>query len=171
MLSLQSLDKGYGFNGVSFGAALPINSSFKPVLSGIGKRWQVTKTYKLDGDTTTLAGQRLTPEYWFRLNRFVGVTFQIANEPKSRSTLAYLTQLYGQPRPGNIPGAHYWLGKHTYILYEDISRATTVVHIASLAMLNEQVIETSVRQEARTTLGWQPDSAGLPRQFPVPPRK
>lgn len=78
-----------------------------------------------------------------------------------------LTKRYGAPRPGNVAGQWYWLGRRTYILYEEGMPKTTV-HIAGLDMLNEQLIETSVRQEARTALGWQPDSLGLARQFALP---
>lgn len=171
MQSMLRLDEAYAFNSIPFGSYLSDNQELKPLFSGVGKRWQVTKTYVIDGDTTTLAGRQLAPEYWFRLNLFIGVTFQIPNELKDRAVLTYLTRVYGPPRTGNVKGAYYWLGRRTYILYEDIDRKNTTVHIASLAMLNEQIIETLVRQEARMTLGWQPDSAGLPRQFPVKPKK
>jgi hypothetical protein len=64
----------------------------------------------------------------------------------------------------------YWLGQRTYILYED-ALPDVALHVASLGMLNEQVIETAVRREARQKLGWQPDSLGLPRQFLLPSGK
>ena len=102
--------------------------------------------------------------------RFVGATYQLPQERKTRAIRQELIRRYGLPRPGNVANALYWLGQRTYILYEDALPNVTL-HVASLAMLNEQVIETSVRQEARNSLGWQPDSLGLPRQFPLPADK
>lgn len=144
----------------------------RPQFSGMGKRWKTTQVYVLppQADTMMLAHQPVHPEFWFRSGQFIGVTYQLKREQKSRTVLRELTRRYGPPRPGNVPGAQYWLGRRTYILYED-AVPDVVLHIASLDMLNEQVIETSVRQEARNSLGWQPDSLGLPRQFPLPTEK
>ena len=167
--SLRQLDSVYAVHGIRFGTPEGV-SGVQPQFSGVGKRWKTTHMYVLIADTTTLARQNVHPEFWFRGGRFIGATYQLKNEQKSRAVLQELTRHYGPSRSGNVKGAQYWLGQRTYILYEDIFREVAL-HIASLDMLNEQVIETSVRQEARATLGWKPDSLGLPRQFPLPTEK
>lgn len=171
MPTLRALDSVYAVHGVAFGMpkeAVQLLSQFP----GVGKRWKTTQVYTLPprADTVTLAHQLVHPEFWFRGGRFIGATYQLKQEQKSRLVLQELTRRYGPPRPSNVAGAYYWLGKRTYILYEDALPNVTL-HIASLGMLNEQVIETSVRQEARNLLGWQPDSLGMPRQFPLPTDK
>lgn len=169
MPALRPLDSVYAVHGVAFGTLEGTAANLRPQFSGTGKRWKTTRVYTLppQADTVTLAQQPVHPEFWFRGRRLVGTTYQLKGEQKTRSVLQALTQRYGTPRTGNVPGALYWLGKRTYILYEDALPDVTL-HVASLGMLNEQVIETSVRQEARNFLGWQPDSLGLPRQFPLP---
>jgi hypothetical protein len=80
--------------------------------------------------------------------------------------LAYLTAQYGPARPDTLPDHWYWLGQQSYMLLERTTKNRAVLFVASLAMLNEQVYETTVRARARQLLHWQPDSLGLPRQFP-----
>ena len=83
--------------------------------------------------------------------------------------LVFLKHKYGPSRRDSIDAnTEYWLGTRTFILYEPVNPKSKgyVLHVSSLAMLNEQVVETAVRQQARARLGWQPDSLGLPRQFP-----
>ncbi|WP_033369781.1 hypothetical protein [Hymenobacter norwichensis] len=172
MPALQQLYSTYAVHGVPFGTSEGTVPSLQPQVSGIGKRWKITRVYGLisQADTATFAHEKIRPQFWFRGGRFIGVTYQLKKEQKTRVILQALTRRYGPPKPGNVEGAFYWLGKRTYILYED-ALPDVALHIASLGMLNEQVIETSVRQEARTSLGWQPDSLGLPRQFPLPTEK
>lgn len=172
MPALRQLDSAYAVHGVPFGTSESTVPSLQPQFSGIGKRWKTTRVYGLKpmADTATIAHQKVQPQFWFRGGKFIGVTYQLKKEQKTRVVLQALTRRYGPPKPGNVEGAFYWLGKRTYILYEDVLSDVTL-HIASLGMLNEQVIETSVRQEARTFLGWQPDSLGLPRQFSLPTEK
>jgi hypothetical protein len=161
--ALRPLDSLYAVHGVAFGTAEGTVAGLRPQFSGTGKRWKTSRVYGLPAaaDTLTLARQPVHPEFWFRGGKFVGVTYQLKKEQKTRVILQDLTRRYGPPKPGNVAGAWYWLGQRTYILYEDALPDVTL-HVASLGMLNEQVIETSVRQEARTILGWQPDSLGLP---------
>jgi hypothetical protein len=170
--ALRQLDSTYAVHGITFGTLEGTVTSLQPQFSGAGKRWKTTRVYGLkpQADTATLAHEKMQPEFWFRGGQFIGVTYQLKKEQKSRVILQALTQRYGPPKPGNVEGAFYWLGKRTYILYED-ALPNVALHIASLGMLNEQVIETSVRQEARNSLGWQPDSLGLPRQFSLPTEK
>ncbi len=169
MFALRRLDSVYAVHGVAFGTPEEKVLGLRPQFSGMGKRWSTTRIYGLlpAGDTVMLAHQKVRPEFWFRGGQFIGVTYQLKKEQKSRLILQELTRRYGPPRPSNVEGALYWIGRRTYILYED-ALPDVALHIASLSMLNEQVIETSVRQEARNSLGWQPDSLGLPRQFPLP---
>lgn len=171
-LPLQSLEAAYAVHGVTFGAAEATIPYLRPQFSGTGKRWKISRVYGLlpTADTVTMAGQPVRPEFWFRGGKFIGVTYQLKKEQKTRFVLQQLTRHYGPPRAGNVAGMWYWLGQRTYVLYEDALPDVTL-HVASLDMLNEQVIETAVRQEARQRLGWQPDSLGLPRQFPLPGKK
>lgn len=169
---LQVLDSTYAVHGVLFGVAEGTVANLRPQFSGTGKRWKTSRVYGLlpEADTVTLASQPVHPAFWFRAGKFIGVTYQLKKEQKTRLVLQNLTRQYGPPKPGNVAGMWYWLGQRTYILYED-ALPDVALHIASLGMLNEQVIETAVRQEARQRLGWQPDSLGLPRQFLLPGEK
>ncbi|MBT9394536.1 hypothetical protein KLP40_15300 [Hymenobacter sp. NST-14] len=171
MAALLALDAAYALHGIRFGTPEGTIVGLLPQFSGVGKRWQSSHVYSLTADTATIGRQPVKPELWFRGQRFVGATYMLTKqEQKTRLIRQELERHYGPPRPGNVPGAFYWLGQRTYILYED-ALPGVAVHIASLDMLNEQVIETSVRQDARASLGWQPDSLGLPRQFPLPSEK
>lgn len=171
MPSLSALDSAYTVHGIQLGAAEGSVPWLRPEVSGVGKRWQHTKLYAAKADTVTLRRQRARASFWFRGGRYVGATYQLPKaERKTRQVLQALTRCYGPPRPGNVPNSWYWLGRRTYILYEE-GIPQTSVHVAGLGMLNEQVVETSVRQQARTALGWQPDSLGLPRQFDLPADK
>jgi hypothetical protein len=169
---LTLLDSAYAVHGVPFGAAEGTIPYLRPQFSGTGKRWKISRVYGLlpQADTVTLARQLVHPEFWFRGGKFIGVTYQLRKEQKTRLILQELTHRYGPPSPGNVAGMWYWLGQRTYILYED-ALPDVALHVASLDMLNEQVIETAVRREARQKLRWQPDSLGLPRQFPLPGEK
>ena len=162
------LDQENGVAGIRFGSLDAQTPRLTPDFNSLGKRWRNTKLYHRLGDTTTLGGQAVAPAYWFRNHRFEGVTIEISLA-KAAAVSAFLKRKYGPSRPdAAIPETEYWLGTRSYILYERAypkSRGYEL-HIASLAMLNEQVLETAVRQQARARLGWQPDSLGLPRQFP-----
>ena len=162
------LDQENGFARIKFGSLDAQAPGLTPDFSGLGKRWRNTKLYHRLGDTTTLGGQAVTPAYWFRNHRFEGVTIEISLI-KAAAISAFLKLKYGPSwSDATISETEYWLGARSYILYERAypkSRGYEL-HIASLVMLNEQVLETAVRQQARVRLGWQPDSLGLPRQFP-----
>jgi len=162
------LDQENGFGGILFGSLDGQVSGLTRAPSGVGKRWRHTKLYGRMTDTITLAGRAVKPTYWFRNHRFEGVTIWVSLA-QAAATEALLVRKYGLPQAdAAVAETNYWLGKRTYILYErnyPKSRGW-VLHVASLAMLNEQVVETAVRQQARTRLGWQPDSLGLPHQFP-----
>lgn len=171
MPGMQPLDVAYRVHGIPLGAAEGSVPWLRPGFGGVGKRWRHTRLYDAARpDTLTLGGQRAEVSFWFRGGRYIGATYQLKDEPESRLIRTLLTRRYGPPRQAAEPDTWYWLGRRTYILYEDSYR-TTIVHIASLAMLNEQVAETTVRQQARATLGWQPDSLGMPRQFDAPAAK
>ncbi|MBO3270595.1 hypothetical protein J4D97_08050 [Hymenobacter defluvii] len=167
---MHQLDSLYAVHGLMFGTAEGSAPSLQPQFSGIGKRWRTSHVYSLRTDTATLGPLPVRPEFWFRGGRFIGVTYQLPKESKTRAIRQQLVRRYGPPRTGNVMNSLYWLGERTYILYEDAVPNVTL-HIASLDMLNEQVLETTVRQEARSFLGWQPDSLGLSRQFPLPSEK
>ncbi|MCI1186891.1 hypothetical protein MON38_05625 [Hymenobacter sp. DH14] len=165
---LGALDQANGFGGIPFGRLDTQVPGLVREASGIGKRWRTTKLFRRPADTLTLAGQSVHPMYWFRNHRFVGVNIDLPKAEGGR-VQNYLHQQYGPPQPDPaVAGSAYWLGARTYVLFEPVYPASKgwVLHIASLAMLNEQVTETAVRQQARATLGWQPDSLGLPPQFP-----
>lgn len=153
--------------GVTFGTRAEQIAGFESRFAGIGKRWRTTHLYSRPGDTTTIAGMQLPLTYWFRLGRFIGVDAQLKSGAAYDELLHRLTARYGQPRADTIPKQWHWLGSQTYVLLEEDSRRTSTVFVASLDMLNEQVFETAVRARARRELNWHPDSAGLPRQFPV----
>jgi len=133
---------------------------------GVGKRWRTTRLYTIKGDTTRLGGVGKPTSYWFRQNRFIGVDLQLNSAEAVQRALAQLTRQYGPARPDTLPNHWYWLGRQSYLLLEQNGRQQGALFIASLGMLNEQVYETAVRARARR-LGWQPDSLGLPRQFPA----
>lgn len=165
---IGKLDQENGFGGIAFGESDSQVSGLKPVAGGIGKRWQITKLFARPADTATIAGRQVYATYWFRNHRFVGVTIRIAKN-QGEATAAWLHRQYGAARRDSIAaGTEYWLGKRTYILLEPVYPKSQgwELHVASLAMLNEQVAETAVRQQARLSLGWRPDSLGLPRQYP-----
>ncbi|GAB2955753.1 hypothetical protein GCM10027048_22160 [Hymenobacter coalescens] len=168
---LAGLDSAYTVHGIRLGAAEGSVPWLRPTSSGFGKRWRHTRLYAPKADTVTLCRQRADASFWFRGGRYIGATYLLPkSEQKTRRVQQMLTRRYGPPRPANVPNTWYWLGRRTYILYED-GIPQPIVHVAGLGMLNEQVMETSVRQEARTALGWQPDSLGLPRQFDLPAAK
>jgi hypothetical protein len=172
MPALQPLDSANVVHGIRLGAAEGRTAWLRPEFGGTGKRWRHTHTFAARADTVTLVGQPATASFWFRGGRYIGAVYQVKNEQKTRAVRQQLTRRYGPPRLGNVPNTWYWLGQRTYILYEDASPGPgAIVHVAGLAMLNEQVFETAVRQDARVALGWQPDSLGLPRQFPLPADK
>ena len=162
------LDQENGFAGIKFGSLDTQVPGLRPEPSGVGKRWRFTRLFHRPADTITLGSQAVVPTYWFRNHRFEGVTIEISMA-KATAVSAFLKRKYGLPQvDAGIPETEYWLGTRSYILYERIypkSRGYEL-HIASLAMLNEQVLETAVRQQARVKLGWHSDSLGLPRQFP-----
>lgn len=166
--NIAVLDQRNGFGGISFGCLDTQVSGLTHIPSGIGKRWRATKLFMRQSDTTTISGQPVIPTYWFRNHHFVGVTIDISLI-QADAILAGLKWKYGPSQRDTVEvETQYWLGTRTYILYERTypkSRGWEL-HIGSLAMLNEQVVETAVRRQARATLGWQPDSLGLPRQFP-----
>jgi hypothetical protein len=165
--SIALLDQENGFGGVRFGAVDTQVPQLVHTPSGIGKRWRVTKLFIRQGDTSKLAGHAVVPTYWFRNHRFVGVTIEVPLAQAGEVMLA-LNNKYGPAqRDTAAADTYYWLGTHTYILFEHFypKARTWNLHISSLGMLNEQVTETAVRRQARATLGWQPDSLGLPRQF------
>ena len=97
----------------------------------------------------------------------MGIDLHLTSDKAVQLALEYLTSQYGPARPDTLPDHWYWLGQRSYILLEKNGKRDGALFIASLAMLNEQVYESAVRARARRQLGWQPDSAGLPRQFPV----
>jgi hypothetical protein len=168
---LAALDSAYAVHGIRLGAAEGSVPWLRPTMSGLGKRWQHTHLYAARPDTTFFSGQRAPASFWFRGGRYIGATYQLPRaERKSRQTPQLLTRRYGPPQAGAEPGTWFWLAGRTYILYED-ALPVTVVHVAGLGMLNEQVVETAVRAQARARLGWQPDSLGLPRQFDLPADK
>jgi hypothetical protein len=159
------LDTAGGVGGLRFGEPATAVAGLRPVPGGFGKRWRTTKLYQRPGDTTRFGGQLLPATYWFRQNRFVGVgvPFTSAMLPQ---LLASLTVQYGPARPDTLPNQWYWLGQHSYILLEQLTKKEGTLFVADLNMLNEQVYETAVRARARRVLHWQPDSLGLPRQWP-----
>lgn len=165
---IAALDQENGFGGIPFGTVDTQVPQLAHVPSGVGKRWRATKLFIRQADTSTVAGRVVAPTYWFRNHRFIGVTIDVPLA-QADAVLAALSQKYGpSQRDTTAAETHYWLGTRTYILFEHFypkARAWKL-HISSLAMLNEQVLETAVRRQARAKLGWQPDSLGLPRQFP-----
>ncbi len=166
--SIAVLDRENGFGGVCFGCLDTQVPRLTHTPSGIGKRWRTTKLFTRQSDTVTISGQAVVPTYWFRNHHFEGVTIDVGLA-QADAVLAALKRKYGPSQRDTAEAeTHYWLGARTYILYERTypkSRGWEL-HISSLAMLNEQVVETAVRSQARAKLGWQPDSLGLPRQFP-----
>jgi hypothetical protein len=166
--TIELLDQEYGFGGVRFGAVDTQVPQLVHAPSGVGKRWRNTKLFVRQGDTCKLAGFAVAPTYWFRNHRFIGATIDVPLV-QAGEVMAALNKKYGPAqRDTAAADTYYWLGKRTYILFEHFypKARTWDLHIGSLAMLNEQVMETTVRRQARATLGWQPDSLGLPRQFP-----
>ena len=159
------LDAAGGVGGIRFGAPAAAVVGLQPALGGLGKRWRTTQLYQRPGDTTRFGGLPLPATYWFRQNRFVGVDVPLtaAQVPQ---VLTSLTAQYGPARPDTLPNQWYWLGQHSYLLLERLTKKNGTLFVASLAMLNEQVYETAVRARARRVLHWQPDSLGLPRQWP-----
>jgi len=165
---IELLDQENGFAGIAFGSTLEQVPGLAPTSGGLGKRWRHTKLYRRPATSVALAGEVVMPDYWFRNQHFIGVTIDVSRA-QGAAVLGYLKQKYGPSQIDSAAvGTEYWLGKRTYILFEPTypkSRGWEL-HIAELAMLNEQVVETAVRRQARAKLGWQPDSLGLPRQFP-----
>jgi len=159
------LDAAGGVGGLRFGEPAASVAGLRPAPGGIGKRWRTTKLYQRPGDTTRFGSLPLPATYWFRQNRFVGVDVPLPAAVLPQ-VLASLTAQYGPARPDTLPNQWYWLGQHSYILLERSTKKNGTLFMASLAMLNEQVYETAVRARARRVLHWQPDSLGLPRQFP-----
>jgi hypothetical protein len=163
----RALDEANGVGGLRFGARIEQIAGFDKRFAGIGKRWRTTRLYSRPGDTTTLAGIRIPLTYWFRLGRFIGVDGQVNSPAAYDELLHHLSARYGPPRADTVPEQWHWLGNRSYLLLEKNDRRTSTIFAASLDMLNEQVYETALRARARRELGWRPDSAGLPRQFPV----
>jgi hypothetical protein len=159
------LDAAGGVGGIRFGEPVAPTAGLLAAPGGIGKRWHTTKLYQRPGDTTRFGGLALPATYWFRQNRFTGIDVSLPAAMLPQ-VLASLTAQYGPARPDTLPDQWYWLGQHSYILLEHTTKKHAVLFMASLAMLNEQVYETAVRARARRVLHWQPDSLGLPRQFP-----
>ena len=163
------LDQENGFGGVSFGQSDAQVTGLQHTSSGIGKRWRTTKLFHRQPDTITVGAQAIKPVYWFRNHRFEGVTIDLPTPAQAEKVLAFMKHKYGPSQRDTMAAeTEYWLGARTFMLYEPVYPKSHgwVLHISSLAMLNEQVVETAVRRQARATLGWQPDSLGLPRQFP-----
>ena len=161
------LDQEGGVGGIRFGQLATQVAGFNHQFVGIGKRWRTTRLYSRPGDTTTLGGVGAPGSYWFRQNRFIGVSLELTSDKAVQQALAHLTGQYGPAQPDTLPDHWYWLGQRSYILLEKNGKRSGALFIASLAMLNEQVYESAVRARARRLLNWQPDSSGLPRQFPV----
>lgn len=161
------LDEAGGVGGLRFGARIQQIAGFERQFAGVGKRWKTTRLYGRPGDTTTLAGMRVPLTYWFRSGRFIGVDGQLRSTADYDELLRRLSTRYGPPRADTVPDQWHWLGQHSYLLLEKNDRRTSTIFAASLDMLNEQIFETTVRARARRELNWHPDSAGLPRQFPV----
>jgi hypothetical protein len=161
------LDVVGGVGGIRFGELITQVPGFKYRFSGIGKRWRTTRLYTRLDDTTRLAGLGTPATYWFRQNRFIGVDIALNSTDAIQQELSLLTRQYGPASVDTLPNHWYWLGQNTYLLLEKNTKNSGVLFVASLAMLNEQVYETAVRARARRLLGWQPDSVGLPRQYPV----
>lgn len=161
------LDQEGGVGGIQFGQLATEVAGFKRQFVGVGKRWRTTQIYRRPGDTTKLGGLGPPTAYWFRQNRFIGVDLHLTSDKAVQRALEHLTEQYGPARPDTLLNHWYWLGQHSYLLLERNGKNDGMVFIASLPMLNEQVYETTVRARARRLLGWQPDSIGLPRQFPV----
>lgn len=159
------LDAAGGVGGIGFGEPAAAVAGLRPAPGGMGKRWRTTKLYQRPGDTTRFGGLALPATYWFRQNRFIGVDVPLPAAMLPQ-VLAYLTAHYGPARPDTLPGQWHWLGQHSYILLEHTTKKSGALFMASLAMLNEQVYETAVRARARRVVRWQPDSLGLPHQFP-----
>lgn len=161
------LDQEGGVGGIQFGQSIAQTAGFKQQFVGVGKRWHTTKTYRRLNDTTKLGDLGFPTSYWFRQNHFIGVDLYLTSDKAVQQMMGYLTNRYGPARPDTLPNHWYWLGQRSYLLLEKNGKRNGMLFIASLAMLNEQVYETAVRARARRLLGWQPDSVGLPRQFPV----
>ncbi|OON67089.1 hypothetical protein [Hymenobacter sp. CRA2] len=166
MPGMAAFDSAYQVGGIRFGTEPAPNRGLRPTGSGVGKRWKTTKLYQ-QGQDTLIAGAPTRPTYWVRNGRFIGITCDYDRRISPELLLAALTKQFGPPRAGDGAGSYYWLGRRTYVLLEPLYPKGSAVHMASLDMLNEQVMETRVRQEARTTLGWKPDATGLPRQLPT----
>ena len=163
------LDQENGFGGIPFGQSDAQVTGLMHAASGIGKRWRNTKLFRRQSDTATLGRQLVRPVYWFRNHHFIGVNIGLEQPAQAEKVRAFLKHKYGpsQRDPADAE-TEYWLGAHTFMLFEPVYPKSRgwVLHISSLTMLNEQVVETAVRRQARATLGWQPDLLGLPRQFP-----
>lgn len=162
------LDAAGGVGGIPFGASEQVVPGLRQSLGLVGKRRRTTHLYFRPGDTTRVHGLAGSCAYWFRSRRFEGVTIDLPGADALTQAKARLTDLYGPARPDTLPNSWYWLGQRSYVLLEEAypRRRGAIVMLASLAMLNEQVHEAAVRAQARRRLGWQPDSVGLPRQFP-----
>jgi hypothetical protein len=160
------LDEIGGVGGLPFGEPAPLGVNLVSRFNGVGKRWRATMLYSRPGDTTRLGGLGVPDAYWFRANRFIGIDKTLPSLAAIQQAYQLLTAQYGPAQPDTLPDSWYWLGQRSYILLEKVDKKRGFLFIASLGMLNEQIHETAVRAQARRLLGWQPDSLGLPRQYP-----
>lgn len=162
------LDQQAGVGGVAFGRTAAEIPSFAAQFRKQGQPRLRTQLYKRRQDTTQLGLLGRPDSYWFRQGQFIGIDFSSCRKQAPAQALQALTARYGPPQADTLSGEFYWLGQRTFILLEPPKErgGCTSVLIGSLAMLNELVVEASVRAQARQLLHWQPDSLGLPRQFP-----
>ena len=163
------LDTAGGVGGITFGQAAAAIPDFASQFRKQGKPRLRTQLYGRPQDTTRLGSLGRPRSYWFRQGQFIGIDFISCKRQAPEQALQALTARYGRPQADTLTGEFYWLGERTFILLDVPKRPSggcTSVLIGSLAMLNELVREAAVRAQARRVLHWQPDSLGLPRQWP-----
>ena len=164
------LDQQPSAGGIGFGQTTVEISDFAAQFRKQGKPRLRTQLYKRLRDTTQLGSLGRPDSYWFRQGQFVGIDFISCRKQAPEQALHLLTARYGPPQADTLAGEFYWLGQRTFILLDTPRNGRvgcTSVLIGSLAMLNELVVESAVRAQARRLLQWRPDSIGLPKQRAV----
>lgn len=164
------LDVAGGIAGLAFGQSTAELPGFGTQFRQQGKPRMNTRIYRRLRDTVQLGGVGRPDSYWFRQSRFIGVDVFYGSRAAAEAALLLLTKKYGPAQSDSTKAGieYYWLGNSTFIMFTLRARGSGTggyVMLGSLAMLNELVVETAVRTQARRQLGWHPDSLGLPKQL------